>query len=371
MAEADLSKTVDGKKPKPVRAHTALAQFADGLDTTYADVEDNYIQSIFRNSALNPRDYGKVFKNPEIGIGGKAAYVAGRLAHDVLSDGTRVPWWALNHPLAITGVLGRAASDAANLTPDRKTYRATNPDMTMEAIDDAFSREMGYSHGGRYEGVPLAVARYAIPAMAATAMVQASGNHDMLNALGGGRSAGFQAVLPSEEDNRVSTNPVLEAAARYIFGRSGRLLPWEEFTQERPDVSESDYKAYAAYQFDKGPLGIGLFKGTSRNIDGEPEGTLMGFRVPLSAATATGGAMVGAIAGARQLETAIPQTLPGMRSIGHRRLAGAAIGALLGSLSGKAGGEAVNDLVIQPLINPEAVARAAQWTQQQQIAGLL
>jgi len=53
-----------------------------------------------------------------------------------------------------------------------------------------------------------------------------------------------------------------------------------------------------------------------------------------------------------------------MKTIGHRRLAGAALGALAGAISGRLGGQAVNDLVIQPVMNPEAVAREQQWLAQ-------
>jgi hypothetical protein len=364
----DLQTTgAPGKPPQ----HTVWGQFNSGWDIQYHNVDDNRLVAYAKNSALNPRGYQEVFNNKELDLGAKAAYVAGRIGHDVLTDGTRTPYWALNHPLAITGLAGDEATAAAGLQPDYRAERKKNDHLSQEQIDEDWSRKMGYSHGAHVEGVPLGLVRKAIPAMAAAAMIQASGNHNLLNALGGGRPDGFAAVLPSEEDKRVSTNPVLEAAARYVFGRTGRLLPWEEFTQERPDVSPEDYKSYSAYQFDRGPGGIGLIKGTGRNIDGEPEFTMMGFRVPFSAGTATGGAMVGAIAGAQQLQDLIPQTMPGMKSIGHRRLAGAALGALAGAISGKLGGQAVNDLVIQPTMNPEAVAREQQWLAQQQALGLL
>ena len=372
---ADSSKTkpvpLGDEALEPIKNRTAWGQFVEGWQPQYHDVDDNRLVALAKNSALNPRGYKEVFSSPDLDIGAKASYVAGRLGHDLLTDGSRVPYWALNHPLAVTGVLGDMATAAAGLEPDYQAYRAKNDRLTQEEIDEDWARKMGFSAGQHIEGIPLGLARNAIPAMAAAAMIQASGNHNMLNALGGGRPDGFQAVLPSEEDSRVSTNPVLEAAARYVFGRTGRLLPWEEFTQERPDVSPEDYKSYAGYQFDKGPMGIGLIKGTGRNIDGEPEFTMMGFRVPFSAGTATGGAMVGAIAGAQQLQDLIPQTMPGMKSIGHRRLAGAALGALAGAISGRLGGQAVNDLVIQPVMNPEAVAREQQWLAQQQALGLL
>ncbi|MCE2837096.1 MAG: hypothetical protein LW834_09045, partial [Cyanobium sp. 49614_E6] len=157
-------------------------------------------------------------------------------------------------------------------------------------------------------------------------------------------------------------------------GRTGRVLPWEEFTAERPDVSYDDYQSYAAYQFDKGPLGIGLIRGTTRNLDGEPEAAMMGFRVPLSAATAAAGAMAGGYLGATNAEQFINAEMQDrlkLGTAGGRRLAGAAVGGLLGAIGGKISGNLANDLVIQPILNPERVAAAAAWqtlTPEQKIA---
>ena len=56
----------------------------------------------------------------------------------------------------------------------------------------------------------------------------------LLNPLGG--SGGYTAAIESEEDPRKTANPVLEVAAKYILGRTGNLLPYNEFVQDRPEV---------------------------------------------------------------------------------------------------------------------------------------
>jgi len=297
----------------------------------------------------------------------------------VLTDGTRVPYWALNHPLAITGLAGEAASVHAGLAPDyaelRDELKAAGEEASKSAIDAEFARRNGFHHDGEGHGVPLTLARYAIPALATAAMTQFSGNTNCLNIRGGGRTPGFQAVLPVEGDPTSSANPLLELGARYVFGRTGRVLPWEQFHAERPDVSFDDYERYTAYQFDKGPLDLGLVKGTTRNLDGEMEGALMGFRVPLSAATATAGAIAGGVIGASQADAIINEQMrekvEGLRPVGHRRLAGAAIGAAIGAIGGKITGRLANDLVIQPVLNPNALAAAEAWrsmSEEQRIA---
>ena len=369
-------KTPEEVGPHPRREPWAL--FLEGFDRDTGSFADNRLESMLKDSAFNPDGYEQVFSKKDVPLQSKAAYVAGRLTHDVLTDGTRVPYWALNHPLAMTGVAGDMVSTAAGLAPDYHALRVEleekGESASKAAIDAEFARRQGFYHAGEGSGPPLTLARYAIPAMATAVMTQAAGNTNYLNLLGGGRTPGFQAVLPVEGNPTESENPLLELGARYIFGRTGRVLPWEQFTQERPEVSYDDYKAYTAYQFDKGPLGIGLVRGTSRNLDGEPEGAMMGFRVPLSAATAAAGALAGGYWGATQADQFINAELRERLNLGAqgpRRLAGAAVGAVLGSIAGKVSGNLANDLVIQPAFNPKRVEAAKAWqslTPEQKIA---
>ena len=379
-----VSPPLDPATGQPVNLYpekTPRALFLRPFDEVRTNVGDNVLQAIARDSAFNIDDnYRQVFSDPSISWAGKAAYVAGRVANDLVVDGSRRPWWMLNHPMAQTAIAGDIASEAAGLSPDYGVYaqqlegRGLTP--TREAIDEAFAEDMGFSYrGSGVKGIPLGLARNLPHVLGASAMLAASGNTDFLNVAGGGRTPGFSSVITVEGNPTASQNPLLELGARYFFGRTGKLLPWEQFTAERPDVSPVDYDSYRAYQNDKGPL-MGLIKGTSRNIDGEPEYGMMGFRVPLSAAATTAGGLAGVVAGSKIADAAVNQAMvermaPALRTRGNRRLAGAALGGLLGAITGRIGSGVVNDAIIQPTLNPEAVVAAQAWRQQQAAQGLL
>ena len=44
-----------------------------------------------------------------------------------------------------------------------------------------------------------------------------------------GGQEGYKAVIPSDEDPSKTDNALAEVAAKYILGRIGGLLPWDEF----------------------------------------------------------------------------------------------------------------------------------------------
>ena len=96
-----------------------------------------------------------------------------------------------------------------------------------------------------------------------------------------GVSPGYKAVVPSEDDPRETADPVMEAASRYFLGRTGRLLPYDEFVKERPDVSPEEYRAYKQYLFGN----QGVLKATDEGILG-PEVAFMGKSIPVSTAIA-------------------------------------------------------------------------------------
>lgn len=379
-----VSPVIDPKTGQPVDLYPNTGyggMLRVGLDEDRSRLSHNRLQAIFEDSALNFGDsgYRQAFSDPRVGLAGKAGYVTGRLVHDLINDGTRVPWWVLNHPMAQTAVAADLAADAAGLNPDYDTYHqlvdGRNDPAVRPAIDQAFAHDMGLSYRGEGSGIPFSVARKVPAIIASSALLATSGNSNFANIAGGGRLPGFEAVIPVDGDKTQSANPLLELGARYMFGRTGRVLPWEEFTEERPDVAPGDYGAYRAHQFNSGPL-LGIAKATSRNIDAEPEFTMMGFRVPLSAASTVGGTLIGGIAGAKALDQVVNDEMASrfggaLKARGNRRLAGYALGALAGGVSGRLGSQVVNDAIIQPTLNPEAVAAAAQWTAEQQAKGLL
>ena len=62
---------------------------------------------------------------------------------------------------------------------------------------------------------------------------------------------GYEAVVPDENDPSKTSNAVLEVASKYVLGRTGNLLDWDEFKKVRPDVSKGEYNAYKAFKYDK------------------------------------------------------------------------------------------------------------------------
>ena len=192
----------------------------------------------------------------------KAAQAAGVVAADMASDGMRNVWWFLNAPQAVAQVamfqgMRQASANAAqgdpNLDPRQALIRNRNLRMAAAA-----------------------------PAWIATSM--GIGNF--------ARQPGYKATAPSELDPTETANPIAEVANRYFLGRSGRLLPYEEFVKERPDVSRGEYNAYKAYLFS----GSSPVKATLDGIQG-PEVTFMGKSIPLATGLIP---MAGAVIGARR-----------------------------------------------------------------------
>lgn len=187
----------------------------------------------------------------------RVAYGAGALAGDVSSDISRGLVWRWNHPLALTGGAGTKAGEMAGLNP-------------------AGVALMGY---------------------AGTALMDATtGNVNWSNLAESGRPDGYQAIYGTPENPTETERPVEEFVTRYFVGRTGKILPWEQFHEERPDVSPEEYVAHKKYQQSEGTLGV--LKGTWNGIDG-PEAQFMGYRVPLTAALQTGGALAGAVAASK------------------------------------------------------------------------
>ena len=102
---------------------------------------------------------------------------------------------------------------------------------------------------------------------------------------------GYEAAVPNSEDKSKTDNVIGEVAAKYIMGRTGNLLPYEEFVKVRPDVSRAEYNAYKAFKYDKagdmdisdGDIGLptGALKFTTDGIHG-PELMMLGRGLPVT-----------------------------------------------------------------------------------------
>lgn len=170
-----------------------------------------------------------------------SAQAAGAVAADFATDGIRNIWWFLNAPQAVTQIAMLSAMHRAG--SEYKTQPGAplikNRNLRMAAT---------------------------LPAVLGTSM--AIGNAYRL--------PGYKAVLPSEVDPTQTADPLAEIGSRYILGRSGALLPYNEFVKERPDVSRQEYNNYKQYLFGNAmPL-----KATLDGING-PEITFMGKSIPI------------------------------------------------------------------------------------------
>lgn len=196
-----------------------------------------------------------------------ATQAAGVATADLAADGLRNIWWFLNAPQALTQLAFLQATQ---------------------------KQSQEFQAPGR--GAPLIKNRNIRMATTLPAVIGIS--MGIGNAY---RLPGYKAAVPSESDPTETADPLAELGSRYFLGRSGSLLPYDEFVKERPDVSKSEYNAYKQYLF-----GSSLpVKATAEGIHG-PEVTFLGKSIPLAtgilpAAAAVAGGVYGARKAGRRL----------------------------------------------------------------------
>lgn len=136
----------------------------------------------------------------------RVGYWGGRVAGDVVGNVTRKGYWRYNHPLAITEAVGEKIAENAGYS----------------------SRRMQSLYGFGLSNVLNVM----------------SGNTDLQNLDDMGRPRGYSAIFASPEDPTKSQLPLLEPVAAYFVGGRYKLLPFEQFHQERPDVSPEQYQRH-------------------------------------------------------------------------------------------------------------------------------
>lgn len=221
---------------------------------------------------------------------GRAGFVAGRVARDFVGHGTR----------------------------SRLLFDAFPLDFVQSRTTDKGARS----------GFPSWYNQTAATTTA-TAFGIAAGNVNPLNLAEAGRPAGFAAVDPREDNPRQSNNPASEWAARAFFGRTGRLLPYQEFAKERPGVSEAEYNRYKRATQDASAIGggdgyINLGYGALRlygnnPVTGQPTAQVLGYNVPITAVGTAAATAAGAMALGRRLFSDPPPIPP--QSAGQTRWA--------------------------------------------------
>jgi hypothetical protein len=294
----------------------------------------------------------------------------GTLAADITQDATRSAWWLINALQATGDLVNEAAlsrvtpelymkspvkrdvnvmTDGGKTVQQRDIYKGVSSDVDWAAeqglfhdVDGKSEPRRGYSWGKNKVGEEVLQKRNYSPGMIAALSIPAglaiNNGLGLLTPMGG--SEGFKAVNPTPGDPTKSNNVLMEVASKYILGKTGALLPYDEFKKVRPDVSIGEYKAYQADKFDNredwnpldGDVSLlsGALKANTEGILG-PEVSMLGRSLPVT----TGGI---------PLVTAIAGAAAGSR-IGHDRYKRGAMGGLVGGLSGVAAGSISGSII--------------------------
>ena len=207
--------------------------------------------------------------------------LAGSAARDVLNDDTRGLWWLLN------------AFQATGDIITQEVHRRANKDLYKKGVlVDKRGRDMS----GTLKFLPV------------PAGIAINTGLGLMTPFGG--AEGYKAAMPSAEDPTKTQNVLGEVAMKYFLGRTGNLLPYDEFKKVRPDVSREEYGRYKAFKFNKKEdwnptddgqttmLG-GALKYTNEGIHG-PEMQFLGRSLPVTTGfTPFVGAVAGGAAGLR------------------------------------------------------------------------
>lgn len=264
----------------------------------------------------NPADY-KARVDSGLGLEqdgyARTGQLVGTALSDINQDRLRNFWWLMNAPQAVTNVLqevglSHQAPDlysADKITDDRGFEITLDKDNYKELAErDLISfdpegnpvlksgvQRVNASDAGNVGKSALSKRRYRpgmVDALQIPSALAINAGVGLLNPLGG--SNGYSAVFESDEDPTKTNNVIGEVAAKYVLGRTGNLLNWEDFKKVRPDVSKDEYMRYKAFKYDKkgdynpfdGDFTIptGVLKGTTEGIHG-PEIQFLGRSIPL------------------------------------------------------------------------------------------
>lgn len=276
---------------------------------------------------LGIADKDAVKARRDMGIGplptkaGQAGQLLGSLGADLTQDISRNWWWLFNAAQATGNVINEATLGKVN--PDlygaQKTdidYKDVNALVDAELAtrvpnNSAIGYEIQRKPGVFNQGGKAAKRNYRsgfVEALAIPAGVAINNSLGLLTPFGG--AEGYEAVLPRDDDPSKTSNAVAEVAAKYILGRTGGLLDYDEFKKVRPDVSRGEYNAYKAFKYDNSTdlnpfdgdftIPSGVVKGTTDGIHG-PEIQFLGRSLPLTtAAVPFASAVIGGALGVRR-----------------------------------------------------------------------
>ena len=292
----------------------------------------------------------------------KSGQLMGSVANDLTQDTTRSVYWLLNALQATGEVINEQALSRVvpelykksrvqsaeipfTVTPDGKSPRYLNisdKDAIKEMvdtnkakyIDDKLKASRGYSFDDSGDLQKRNYSPGMVQSLAIPTGIAINTGLGLMSPFGG--AEGYKAALPSEDDPTKSSNVLGEVGLKYLMGRTGQLLPYEEFKKVRPDVSRDEYKRYQAFKYDKREdynptdgdltIGAGALKFTDEGIHG-PEVQFLGRGLPVTTGivpytAALAGGLAGAKYGARSKQAAIGGLLGGMAGLAAGQVGG-------------------------------------------------
>ena len=300
---------------------------------------------------LTPTEQTRRQIREDLGIGIKqgraerAGQMLGTAAADLTQDNTRNFYWLLNAAQATGNVIAERAMGAANksLYGKSKIPSATDPNVYLTRKTASPGGKYLDPQGNPRKGVsidedgvlekrnfePGHLAALAIPTGVAI-----NTGLGLMSPFGG--AEGYWAAMPSKDDPTKTDNVLGEVALKYFMGKTGNLLPYDEFSKVRPDVSPEEYGQYQGWKYRKGEdwnpfddgqtsMGAGLIRTTNDGIHG-PELQFMGRSLPATTGIipyAT--SLIGGIAGVRSKRPIIGGVGGGMAGLA----AGQVVGQLL------------------------------------------
>jgi hypothetical protein len=270
--------------------------------------------------------------------GKRVGTAVGAIGADLTQDSLRRFYWLLN-----------AAQATGDIISEELVARA-RPDLYDQLPSEKVRTPSGKL---RTKRVPKYGGPGAIQAISIPAGIAINTGLGLMTPFGG--AEGYKAALPSEEDPSKTSNVLGEVGLKYIMGRTGNLLPYEDFVKVRPDVSPDEFGRYKAFKFDKsldvdlsdGDIGLpgGAVKYTSEGIHG-PEIQFLGRSLPVTTgivpfASAVAGAALGAANLGPKTGDAAQTLNPVKRQFGSDKpirrgfmggLAGLAVGQVTGNI---------------------------------------
>lgn len=208
------------------------------------------------------------------GIGGNIGHIGGSIASDLAQDRSRAIWWLLNAAQASGNVINEAAMGLAN----KDLFGKTETDVLFNDTGKMEAAGLGKrDQDGKVRPLPLIgkgpngkatrknYASGMVTALGVAPGIAINQGLGLLTPFGG--AEGYEAVVPNSEDPRKTDNMLGEIASKYILGRTGNLLNWDDFKKDRPDVSKGEYNAYKAFKYDKA-LDLNPFDDGKTNLPG-------------------------------------------------------------------------------------------------------